>query len=58
MIGWAIFFFIIALIAGALGFGGVAGAAAGIAQILFFLFLVLFIGALVFGVVAGGAILD
>jgi uncharacterized membrane protein YtjA (UPF0391 family) len=58
MLGWAIFFFIIALIAGALGFGGVAGTAASIAQILFFLFLVLFIGALIFGVIAGRSIID
>ena len=58
MLGWALFFFIIALVAGALGFGGIAGTAAGIAQILFFLFLVLFIGALIFGVIAGKAVID
>ncbi len=31
---------IIALIAGALGFGGIAGAATGVAQIVFWIFLV------------------
>lgn len=36
MLGWALFFFIIAIIAAALGFGGIAGAAVGIAKILFF----------------------
>lgn len=35
MLGWALFFFIIAIIAAALGFGGIAGAAVGIAKILF-----------------------
>lgn len=49
MLGWAITFLVIALIAAALGFGGVAGAATGIAKILFFVFLVLFIVSLVFG---------
>ncbi len=43
MLGWALLFLIIALIAGALGFGVVAGTAATIAKILFFVFLVLFV---------------
>lgn len=43
MLGWAITFFILALVAGILGFGGIAGASAGIAKILFFVFLVLLI---------------
>lgn len=49
MLYWAAVFFIIALIAGLLNFGGIAGAASGIAQILFFVFLVLFILSLVAG---------
>jgi uncharacterized membrane protein YtjA (UPF0391 family) len=49
MLSYAMLFFIIALIAGALGFFGVAGAAVGIAKMLFFVFLVLFIISLVFG---------
>ena len=49
MLSWAIGFFLIAVIAAVLGFGGIAGAASGIAQVLFFLFLVLFVLSLVFG---------
>ncbi|MFZ0581354.1 MAG: DUF1328 family protein [Candidatus Acidiferrales bacterium] len=49
MLQWALAFFIIALIAAVLGFGGIAVAAAGIAKILFFVFLVLFLVALVSG---------
>lgn len=45
MLSWAFFFLIISVVAGVLGFGGIAGAAAGVAKILFGLFLV---GALVF----------
>jgi uncharacterized membrane protein YtjA (UPF0391 family) len=41
MLKWAIIFFLISLVAGALGFTGVARGAAGIAKILFVLFLVL-----------------
>ena len=35
MLGWALTFFIVAIVAGILGFGGIAGAAAGIAKIIF-----------------------
>jgi uncharacterized membrane protein YtjA (UPF0391 family) len=41
MLGWAVTFLIIALIAAVLGFGGIAAASAGIAKLLFFLFLVM-----------------
>jgi len=44
---------VVALVAGALGFGGMAGAAAGIAKILFFLFVVGFVIFLALGVMAG-----
>lgn len=40
MLYWAVVFFVLALIAAFLGFGGVAFAAAGIAKILFFGFLI------------------
>ncbi len=40
-------FLVIALVAGALGFGGIAGTSAGIAQIIFFAFLVLLVLSLV-----------
>jgi uncharacterized membrane protein YtjA (UPF0391 family) len=47
MLRWAIAFFIIALIAAVLGFGGIAIAAAGIAKIIFYIFLALFIISLI-----------
>ena len=43
MLRWALIFLVVALIAGALGFGGIAGTSMGIAQILFFVFVVLFV---------------
>ena len=49
MLKWAIIFAVGAVIAGALGFGGVAGAAAGGAKILFFLFVVVCVLFLVLG---------
>jgi uncharacterized membrane protein YtjA (UPF0391 family) len=42
MLRWAIGFFIIALVAAVLGFGGLAATAAGIAKFIFYIFLVLF----------------
>ncbi|WP_054284778.1 DUF1328 domain-containing protein [Gulbenkiania mobilis] len=53
MLRWAAIFFIIALIAGAMGFGGIAGAAGGIAKILFWLFVIGFLVTLVLGIAAG-----
>jgi uncharacterized membrane protein YtjA (UPF0391 family) len=49
MLGLAVTFLLIALIAALFGFGGIAGTSLYIAQILFFVFLVLFVVALVFG---------
>ncbi len=46
MLSWALTFLIVALIAAALGFGGIAGAAATIAKVLFFVFIVLFLAGL------------
>lgn len=40
MLSWALFFFVLAIIAAVLGFGGIAGAASGIAQLLFVGFLI------------------
>lgn len=48
MLGWSIFFLIVALVAAAFGFAGIAGTAAGIAKILFWVFLAVFILSLVF----------
>jgi len=49
MLRWALAFFILALIAGALGFYGLQGAAMDIAKFLAILFLVLFVIALIVG---------
>ena len=53
MLSWAVTFFLIALIAAILGFGGVAGVAAGFAKFLAMLFAVLFVASLVYGIVTG-----
>lgn len=50
MLRWALAFFVIALVAALLGFGGIAVAAAGIAKVLFYVFLILFLVALLGGV--------
>jgi uncharacterized membrane protein YtjA (UPF0391 family) len=47
MLRWALGFFVVALVAALLGFGGIAVAAAGIAKILFYIFLILFLVTLV-----------
>src|SRR4051812_35688850 len=49
MLYWAVVFLVVALIAGVLGFGGVAVAAAGMAKLLFYIFLVIFLITLVMG---------
>jgi len=49
MLGWAVMFLIIALVAAVFGFGGIAVASAGIAKLVFFIFLVLFVISLIFG---------
>lgn len=53
MLGWALTFLLVALIAGVFGFGGVASASMGIAQVLFFIFLVGFLITLVMYLVGG-----
>ncbi|WP_298258966.1 DUF1328 domain-containing protein [Bradyrhizobium sp.] len=50
MLGWVVTFLIIALIAGVLGFGGVAGASIEIAKAIFFIAVVLFIISAVVGI--------
>lgn len=49
MLSWSVTFFIIAIIAAVLGFGGIAGTATEIAKILFGVFIVLFIISLLLG---------
>jgi uncharacterized membrane protein YtjA (UPF0391 family) len=53
MFGWVVTFLIVALIAGILGFGGVAGASIEIAKIIFFIAVVLFLISVVFGLARG-----
>lgn len=43
LLGWAITFLIVSLVAGALGFTGVAAGAATIARVIFGIFLVIFL---------------
>jgi len=49
MLYYAIVFFVIALIAAALGFGGIAGAATGIAKVLFFVFVIMAVASFIIG---------
>ena len=53
MLGWALTFLVVALIAGVLGFTAIAGAAIGIAKIAFYVFLVLFVVSLIMNFVRG-----
>ena len=53
MLSWVVTFLIIALIAGVLGFGGVAGASIEIAKIIFFIAVVLFLVSVVVGLARG-----
>jgi uncharacterized membrane protein YtjA (UPF0391 family) len=53
MLSWVVTFLIIALIAGILGFGGVAGASIEIAKIIFFIAVVLFLVSAVVGLARG-----
>lgn len=53
MLSWAITFFLLAAAAAILGFGGLAGTFANIAQFLAVLFVVLFIASLIYGVITG-----
>ena len=54
MLGWAIGFFVAALVAAVFGFGGIASAFTGIAIILFWVFVALFVLSLIFGGLRGG----
>lgn len=53
MLYWTLIFLVVALIAGLFGFGGIASASAGIAQILFGVFILLFLVSLVVGAMRG-----
>jgi uncharacterized membrane protein YtjA (UPF0391 family) len=53
MLGWALTFLIVALIAAVLGFGGIAGFAVDIAKIIFFVAILLFAISAIVGLVRG-----
>jgi|CXWL01.1.fsa_nt_gi uncharacterized membrane protein YtjA (UPF0391 family) len=55
MLGWSIGFFLAALVAAVFGFGGIASAFAGIAQLLFWVFLALLALSIVFSLFSGRA---
>ena len=49
MLKWALIFLVVALVAAAFGFGGIAGTAATVAQVLFWVFVAAFVVMLVAG---------
>lgn len=53
MMGWAITFLIVALIAAVLGFGGIAGFAVEAAKLVFFVAVILFLISAVVGLIRG-----
>jgi uncharacterized membrane protein YtjA (UPF0391 family) len=53
MLGWAVTFLIVALIAALLGFGGIAGVAVEAAKIVFFVAIILFAISAIVGLVRG-----
>jgi uncharacterized membrane protein YtjA (UPF0391 family) len=56
MLKWALIFLVVSLIAGALGFSGVAAGAARISKILFGIFFAIFLVILIFALLAGQAL--
>jgi len=57
MLGWALTFLVVALIAGLLGFTTIAGASIAVAKLLFLVFLVLFVVSLIMHLVRGRPVL-
>ncbi len=53
MLGWALTFLVVALVAGVLGFTTIAGAAIAIAKLVFYVFLILFVVSLVLNFTRG-----
>jgi uncharacterized membrane protein YtjA (UPF0391 family) len=53
MLGWAVTFLIVALVAAVLGFGGIAAFAVDIAKIVFFVAIVLFVVSAVIALIRG-----
>ncbi len=53
MLNWTLVFFVLAIIAGSLGFSNIAGTLADIAKILFIIFLIMFVVMLVTNILSG-----
>jgi uncharacterized membrane protein YtjA (UPF0391 family) len=53
MLRWALIFLVLALVAGLLGFTGVAGQSMYIAKILFCVFLIIFVVSLLYSLLTG-----
>ena len=53
MIGWAVTFLVVALVAAVFGFGGIAGTAIEFAKLIFFVAVVLFAISAVVGLIRG-----
>ena len=53
MLGWAVTFLVVALVAALFGFGGIAGTAVEIAKLIFFVAIVLFAISAVIGLLRG-----
>ncbi len=58
MLKWALIFFVVAIVAGALAFTGAAGAAAGIAKVLAFIAVAIFVIFLALGIFGAKKIMD
>lgn len=56
MLRWALFFFVVSVIAGIFGFTGISVAAAGVARVLFYIAVAVFLIFLVIALAAGRAI--
>jgi uncharacterized membrane protein YtjA (UPF0391 family) len=54
LLGWALVFLVVAIVAAVFGFGTVASASAGIAKILFYIFVAVFLVLLIMGLMATG----
>lgn len=53
MLNWIVTFFLLAVVAAVLGFGGLAGTFAEIAKFLAIIFVVLFVASLIYSLITG-----
>ncbi len=53
MLNWIVTFFLLAVVAAVLGFGGLAGTFGSIAQFLAMIFVVLFVASLLYSLISG-----